>query len=175
LDIVGIPGESENTFANVNWKQKIQIETMGYDISQRTSSSTGTGLVSGGAQVGAMQISKQMDKSTPLLFLNLAKGEPIKVCYIRVVRSGLASASSAVSPDGGLYEAETYTISNAIVSNYSTSGALGPGGLPMESWSLSFSKIQENYVQVGPDGNPVTGSGGGGNAIGYDFGAAVPI
>jgi type VI secretion system Hcp family effector len=170
LDINGILGENESP--NPAWKAKIQIESMGYDISQRTSSSTGSGLVSGGATVGAMQISKQMDKSTPLLFLNLAKGEPIPVCYIRVVRSGQKSGSSAASPYGGLYEAETYTLSDAIISSYSTSGALGSGGLPMESWSISFSKIQENYVQIGPDGNPV---GGAGNAVGYDFGAAKPI
>jgi type VI secretion system Hcp family effector len=169
LDIPGIAGESQSP--NGAWAAKIQIESMGYDISQRTSQSTGSGLVSGGATVGAMQISKQMDKSTPFLFLNLAKGEPIQICYIRVIRSGQRSASNASSPNGGLYEAETYTLNNAIISNYSTSGALGPGGLPMESWSISFTKIVENYVQVGPDGNPITGN----NAIGYDFSQAMPV
>jgi type VI protein secretion system component Hcp len=171
LDIAGILGESEIK-ANPNWYQKIQLESMGYDISQRTSNSTGSGLVSGGATVGAMQISKQMDKSTPLLFLNLAQGQPIPICYIRVVRSGQAAGSSAVSPTGGLYEAETYTISNAIISSYSTSGALGPGGLPMESWSISFTKIVENYVQVDKNGIPL--SGGAGNSVGYDFSTATP-
>jgi type VI secretion system Hcp family effector len=170
LDITGIAGESEST--NATWKGKIQLESMGYDVSQRTSNSTGTGLVSGGAMVGAMQISKQMDKSTPFLFLNLAQGQPIQVCYIRVIRSGQATGSSATSPNGGLYEAETYTLSNAIISNYSTSGALGPGGLPLESWSISFSKIVENYVQVDKNGNP---TGGAGNAVGYDFAAAKPV
>jgi type VI protein secretion system component Hcp len=170
LDITGIPGESESP--NPAWKSKILIDSMGYDISQRTSNSTGTGLVSGGATVGAMQISKQMDKSTPLLFLNLAQGQPIPVCYVRVIRSGQAAGSTAASPNGGLYEAETYTLSNAIITNYSTSGALGPGGLPMESWSLSFSQIVENYIQVDKNGNPVTG---GGNAIGYNFATATPV
>ena len=169
LDIAGILGESESP--NPAWKAKIQIETMGYDISQRTSNSTGTGLVSGGATVGAMQISKQMDKSTPFLFLNLAQGQPITTCFVRVIRSGQAAGSSAASPNGGLYEAETYTLTNAIISSYSTSGALGPGGLPMESWSISFSKIVENYIQVDKNGNPLSG---GGNAVGYDFAQAMP-
>lgn len=170
LDIPGVAGESKSP--NGNWNAKIQIETMGYDISQSTSGATGSGLVSAGAEVHAMQISKQMDKSTPYLFLNLAKGEPIPVCYIRVVRSGQQSGSTAVSPTGGLYEAETYTLSNAIITNYNTSGATGPGGLPMESWSLSFNKIVENYVQVDKSGSPISGSG---NAVGFDFASATPI
>jgi type VI secretion system secreted protein Hcp len=167
LDIPGIMGESESP--NAQWKAKIQVETMGYDISQRVSNGTGSGLVSGGATVGAMHITKQMDKSTPFLFVNLAKGEPIRTCYLRVVRSGQATVSSDVN--GGLYEAETYTLSNVVISSYSTSGALGPGGLPMESWSLSFSKILENYVQTDKDGNPIAK----GNAIGFDFSQATPI
>jgi len=165
LDITGIPGESKSPVAN--WNQKIQIESMGYDISQRTTNGKGSGLVASGATVGAMHITKQMDKSTPLLFLNLAKGEPIPMCYVRVVRSGQASISTDVN--GALYEAETYTLSNVVISSYSTSGSLGPGGLPMESWSLSFTKIQENYVTTDAKGNPIAQ----GNAAGFDFSQAT--
>jgi type VI protein secretion system component Hcp len=167
LDIPGIQGESQSP--NGNWNMKIQLETMGYDISQRVTNGKGTGLVAGGATVGAMHITKQMDKSTPNLFVNLAKGEPVPLCYIRVVRSGQATVSSDVN--GGLYEAETYTMSNVVISSYSTSGSLGPGGLPMESWSLSFTKIVENYVQTDPKGNPVAA----GNSMGYDFSQATGV
>ena len=166
LDIPGIVGESMSP--NGAWNTKIQIESMAYEIKQRTSNSTGTGLVSGGAKVDPMQISKQMDKSTPFLFLNLAKGDAIPVCYIRVIRSGQASGSA---PNGGLYEAETYTLSNAKITSYSTSGSLGPGGLPMESWDISFTAILENYVNIDKNGNPIAGN----NAIGFDFAGAKPL
>lgn len=170
LDIPGVQGESMSP--NATWNAKIQIATMGYDVTQTTTGGTGTGLVANGAQVAAMTLSKSMDKSTPYLFQNLIQGEPIPIVYVRVIRSGQKSGSSTVSPTGGLYEAETYTLSNAIISNYSTSGALGPGGLPLETWSIAFTKIVENYVTVDPTtGNPISG----GTPVGYDFSQATPI
>jgi type VI secretion system Hcp family effector len=167
LDIAGIAGESKSPVAN--WNQKIQIESMDYGIKKRTTNGKGSGLVASGAEVEAMYITKQMDKSTPQLFVNLAKGEPIPICYVRVVRSGQATISTDVN--GALYEAETYTLYNVVISSYGTSGSLGSGGLPMESWSLSFTKIQENYVPTDAKGNPIAGN----NAKGFDFAQATPF
>jgi type VI secretion system secreted protein Hcp len=112
---------------------------MGYDVSQKTSLEAGSGLIAGGAIFGPMQISKVMDKSTPLLWAKLCAGEPISTVTIRVSRSGGAA---------GPFEAEKYILENVIVTSYHTSGSPGPGGLPMESWSLAFTAITEVYRTV---------------------------
>jgi type VI secretion system Hcp family effector len=166
LDIQGVLGESQSDVNQATWNEKVQIETMGYDISQRTSQSTGTGLVSGGATVGHMSISKAMDKSTPFLWLQLCQGTPYPTVNLRVIRTGMKNPAT-----GGLYEAETYTMSNVVISSYHTSGALNDGGMPMESWTMAFTQITETYMELNPDGTRKSS----GNVAGFDFagGAAV--
>jgi type VI secretion system Hcp family effector len=152
MDIQGVPGESSGKGpsgkVNTDWDQKIQIETMGYDISQRPTQSAGTGLASGGATVGSMMISKVMDKSTPYLFYQLCSGEPYQTVTIRVTRAGAKDKTW-----DGLYEAETFILQNVIVSSYHTSGALSASGLPLESWSLSFIGISEKYQELTREGD----------------------
>ena len=138
LDVVGILGESISPKVP-NWNQKIDDNSMGYDVSQKTSLEAGSGLIAGGAIFGPMQISKVMDRSTPYLWAKLCAGEPIQTVTIRVSRTGGAA---------GLYEAEKYILENVIVTSYHTSGSPGPGGLPMESWSLAFTAITEVYRTV---------------------------
>ncbi|MGA2197012.1 MAG: type VI secretion system tube protein Hcp [Bryobacteraceae bacterium] len=147
LDVVGIAGESLSPVPN--WKDKIDDNSMGYDVSQKTSLEAGSGLVASGAIFGPMQISKVMDKSTPLLWSKLCAGEPIATVTIRVSRPG----ANAIGPAGGLFEAEKYIMENVVVTSYHTSGSPGPGGLPMESWSLAFTAITEVYRTVDAKGN----------------------
>jgi type VI secretion system secreted protein Hcp len=147
LDVVGIAGESLSPVPN--WKDKIDDNSMGYDVSQKTSLEAGSGLVASGAIFGPMQISKVMDKSTPLLWSKLCAGEPIHTVTIRVSRPG----ANPLGPAGGLFEAEKYILENVIVTSYHTSGSPGPGGLPMESWSLAFTAITEVYRTVDAQGN----------------------
>jgi type VI secretion system secreted protein Hcp len=147
LDVIGIAGESASPVAN--WNTKIDDQSMGYDVSQKTSLEAGSGLVASGAIFGPMQISKVMDKSTPILWAKLCAGEPIPSVTIRISRPGADPLGAA----GGLFEAENYIMQNVIVTSYHTSGAPGPGGLPMESWSLAFTAITENYRVVDPQGN----------------------
>jgi len=147
LDVTAIQGESKSPVAN--WNQKIDQQSMGYSVSQRTSLEAGSGLISGGAIFGPMQVSKVMDKSTPLLWAKLCGGEPIDLVIVRVSRPGATAIGSA----GGLFEAENYCMKNVIVTSYHTSGNPGPGGLPLESWSLAFTAITENYRTVNATGN----------------------
>lgn len=147
LDVIGVAGESMS--AVPNWNQKIDDNSMGYDVSQKTSLEVGSGLIAGGAIFGPMQISKVMDKSTPLLWSKLCAGEPITMVTIRVSRPG----ANPLGPAGGLFEAEKYILENVFVTSYHTSGSPGPGGLPMESWSLAFTAITEVYRTVDAKGN----------------------
>jgi type VI protein secretion system component Hcp len=147
LDVTSVGGESQSPVGN--WNTKIDEQSMGYDVSQKTSLEAGSGLVSSGAIFGPMQISKVMDKSSPILWAKLCAGEPIPSVTIRVSRPG----ADPLGPAGGLFEAENYIMQNVLVTAYHTSGAPGPGGLPMESWSLAFTAITENYRIVDPQGN----------------------
>ena len=165
LDVTGIQGESQSLKPSgavgvANWNKKIDQQSMGYDVSQKTSLEAGSGLVSGGAIFGPMQITKVMDRSTPHLWSKLCKGEPIPTVTIRISRPGAAAMTSGTAA-GGLFEAESYILQNVIVTSYHTSGAPGPGGLPMESWSLAFTAITENYRTVDPTGkiSPVQSNG----------------
>jgi len=157
LDVTSIAGESQSP--NQKWNQKIEIESMQYSIEQTSSGPIGTGMLAAGARFGAMSITKVMDKSTPLLWYKLCAGEPLSVVTIRVSRAGAA---------GGLFEAETYTMENVIVSSYSTSGTPGAGGLPLESWSFSFTRITETYRSVDDQGNLLPAQ-----TAGYDVGSGT--
>jgi type VI secretion system secreted protein Hcp len=135
LDIPGIPGESSHDL-NANWNQKIQIETINYDASQRASIQTGTGLTAAGASMSHISITKAMDKSTPFLFFNLCAGIPIPKMTLRRTRSSGAE---------GVYEDLTIDLSNVLVTSYHTSGERGGSNIPMESISLSVGAITETY------------------------------
>ena len=134
-----IPGESESK--NTTWDKKIQLDNTSWDISQQTTGSTGTGLVTGGAAAGHLTFTKAMDKSTPLLFAQLCSGSPISTCYIRVVASGSSSTTY-----GGLYEKETYQLNNVIVSRYGTGGA---GGSSADGHPLTDAPPQTDRIRVG--------------------------
>jgi type VI secretion system secreted protein Hcp len=147
LDVLSIDGESQSP--NTNWNNKIDEQSMGYDVSQRTSLEAGSGLVSSGAVFGPMQVTKVMDKSTPLLWAKLCGGEPIDSVTIRISRPG----ANTTGVQGGLFEAETYAMKNVIVTSYHTSGSPGPGGLPLETWSMAFVSITETFRTVDKKGN----------------------
>jgi type VI secretion system secreted protein Hcp len=157
-----IDGESQSP--NQDWNAKIEIQHMHYSISQDTSLQTGTGLVSSGAKVSHVDISKVMDKSTPMLWFYLCSGQPLDMMTIRVSRPG------AAGPNGGLFEAESYIMENVIVSSYSTSGSPGAGSMPSESWTFSFTKITEKYQTVDDTGRlqPM-------QPAGFDFGLGTAV
>ena len=145
LDITGFAGESQSP--NPNWNGKIEVFSMDYDIHQKASAQVGSGMVASAAEFHPMTITKVMDKATPLLFAQLASGQMIKVpVTIRNSRPGANNVAGA--PAGGLYEAESYVMTNVTIHSYATSGTPGPGGLPLESWSFSFTAITENYQTV---------------------------
>jgi len=169
LDIVtpaGIVGESKS--ANPNWDKKIEITNLNWSVSQTTSQNRGKGLVSSGAKVGHLSISKVMDKSTPLLWFYLAAGMPIDQMFIRVNRPGLAGGANAAN--GGVFEAETKEYDNVIVSSYNTSGSPGSGGLPAEHWTFSCTKVKLTTQTVSPSGVLQPSK-----THGYDFSTGTPF
>ncbi|MGA1996455.1 MAG: type VI secretion system tube protein Hcp [Bryobacteraceae bacterium] len=170
LDIPNIPGESASP--NPNWNLKIEVQSAGYDLSQNASAQAGSGMIASQVSFSPMHITKAMDRSTPHLFGKLAAGEPIATVTLRVSRPGGSKTGVAgAQGQGGLFEAETYTMSNVIVTSYHTTGTPGPGGLPMESWTFAFTAINEKFQTV-----DVTGKLNPPASAGYDIagGAALP-
>jgi type VI secretion system Hcp family effector len=137
LDIAGIPGESVST--NANWNNKIEVQYFSYGVSVDHSMEVGTGVVASGAQVGHFNITKVMDKSTPLLFAQLCGGQTLTDVYLRVTQPG---------PGGQPYESEQYHMQWVVVSHFQTSGAPGMGSLPQENWQLSFIAMTETFQDV---------------------------
>ena len=107
LDITSIPGESASS--NANWNNKIEVQYFSYGIAVDHSMEVGTGVVASGAQCGHFNITKVMDKSTPLLFAQLCSGQTIKDVYLRVTQNG----------PSGAYESEQYHMQWVVVSHYS--------------------------------------------------------
>jgi type VI protein secretion system component Hcp len=137
LDIAGIPGESVS--ANANWNNKIEIQYFAYGIAVDHSMEVGTGVVASGAQCGHLNITKQMDISTPLLWAQLCGGDTIPDVYLRVTQPG---------PAGQPFEGEQYHMQWVVVSGFQTSGTPGSGNLPQENWQLSFIIMTETYQEV---------------------------
>ena|ERR1017187_317307 len=158
-----IEGESQSP--NPDWNMKIEIQSMHYSISNPPSPDMGSGLISAGATVSHMDITKVMDYSTPMLWYYLCSGIPLPLMTIRVSRPGAKGGK-----DGGLFEAESYIMENVIVNHYSTSGQPGAGGLPSESWMFSFTKITEKYQTV--DGNGTLQPM---QPAGFDFGLGTSV
>ena len=88
--------------------------------------------------VSEVTITKEMDESSPYLFLESVVGKG-KTVNIHLVQTG----------DGG--ELETYMeydLENSLVSNYSVSSG---GDRPIESVGLSFTKLVMRYIPTAND------------------------
>ncbi len=141
LEIDGIPGESKD----VGHPNTIAVDTFSFGASN--SGPVGTGGGGGGAgRVSFSEISfkKTIDKTSPLLYLNTANGRPIRTAVLFVRKSG----GTTGRPPADFY---TITLSDVRVSSVQTSG--GNGDVPVESFSLTYGKIEFSYSAQKPDGS----------------------
>ncbi|MBV8466382.1 MAG: type VI secretion system tube protein Hcp [Burkholderiales bacterium] len=79
-------------------------------------------------------LSKMTDQATPAMFQAVCEGTPITQAVITIGRN---------QGDGTVMEHMKYTLKEVLIANLSTSGG---GGMPMDTFSLSFSNIQIEYV-----------------------------
>jgi type VI secretion system secreted protein Hcp len=152
LKIDGIDGESKDA----KHKNEIDIESFSLGESQVGTSHSGGG--SGGGKVNMQDpqfTSKYMSKASPKLFLACANGEHIKKAVLICRRAGKEQQ-----------EYLKWTFSDLLISSYHSAGHSGGDGLPTESFSLNFTKIEFEYKEQKPDGTL-----GGSTQAGYDVGA----
>lgn len=159
LKIEGIDGESTDD------KHKDWIEILSYNwgCSQQASASQSTsgGATTQRADFADFSIVKTMDKATPKLFLECAKGTHIPSVTLELCRAG-----------GDKLKFMEYKMTNVIISSVNVGGAGGAGGGDStESVTFNYGKIEQNYIQQ----KRADGTGGGNVPGGWDLQANKPV
>jgi type VI secretion system secreted protein Hcp len=127
LKLDGIPGES----ADAKHKGEIDVLSWSWGESQPVPASPGGGGA-GKVAMTDLHVSANLSKASPQLLLACAAGTHIKGAVLTGRKGGKAQA-----------EFLTFSLSDVLVSAYQTGGATAEA--PLDSISLSFSKIEMTY------------------------------
>ena len=139
LKIEGIPGESFDE----THRGEIEVLAVALGVLQpQLQRFAGGGASASKTEISPITITKPVDKSSPLLFLNCATGKRLPTATITARKLGEAA-----------YDYFTITLSDVLISSLSQSAS--EGGIT-EAVSLSFSKLTLTYVPQNPDGRPGT-------------------
>jgi type VI secretion system Hcp family effector len=151
LKIEGIKGES----SDAKHPGEIEIQSFSWGVSQAVTGATsgGGGRTTQRADISDFNVMKTMDAASSGLFYHCAAGKHIPSIVVSLHRAG---------EDKQLYA--QYTLHDVIVSGYQTSDSSG-SGLPAESVSFNFSKIEMKYSQL----DPKTGKPSGNLSSGWDL------
>ncbi len=137
LVLDGIPGESNDR------AHPAAIEIVSFSFGAANSGRVGApGTGAGKVSFSDISFSKVIDKASPLLYLRTANGA-------RIPKATLFLRTTSSNP---VLEYYTVTLSDVLVTSMVTSGSSG-GGVPNESFSLSFGKIEFSYRPQKPDGS----------------------
>jgi len=128
----GIDGES-TTEGHEKWS-----EVLSYSRGASNPASFASGAASGRVNFADFSFTKLVDKSSPTLRFDLADGKMIDQALFDVVTTGAKTQTFL-----------QYKFSDVLISSYSVSGAAG-GGIPMESLSFAFGKVQGTYWPQDP-------------------------
>src|SRR5262245_3180885 len=126
LDIDGIKGESQDS----KHKDKIEIESCSFGLSQTGSFVVGSGGGSGKASFQDIHFTALVSIADPLLLNACASGKHLPKAVVTFRKAG-----------GEQEEYLVITLTDVLVSSYQLGGSSG-GSLPSCSFSLNFSKIQ---------------------------------
>ncbi|NZA28595.1 type VI secretion system tube protein Hcp [Luteimonas sp. SJ-92] len=139
LEIDGIKGES----LDEKFKDSVEIDSWGFTTTNMGGTGRGGGGGTGKAEVSDLQFNKQADKSTPLLMKASFAGDHIKKAVLHCRKAG---------GKGGQVEYMTITIEDFMVSSYQTGGGGGASSIPMDSFTLNFTRIKYEYKPQKEDG-----------------------
>jgi type VI secretion system secreted protein Hcp len=149
-----VEGESTDS----KHKGEIELESWSFGVFNQSSTLQGGGGGAGKAEPQPFMLTKKNDKSTPRLAQAVAMGDHFKAAIITVRKAG-----------GAQQEYLTITLNDVYISSYQVGGS-GNGQLPMETCSLNYSKIVQEYKEQKADG-----SLGGSVKLGYDWAKQVKI
>lgn len=137
LKLEGIEGESNDD----KKKNHIEIDSFQFGGSNTGSFSTATGGGTSKVNLQDIHFTKHIDKSSPNLFSVLTTGKHIDKATVTVRKAG-----------GDPKDYFTITLTPCLVSSYNISGHDG-GGMPQESFSLNFDKVEFEYKTQDDKGN----------------------
>jgi type VI secretion system secreted protein Hcp len=142
LKLDGVTGESTRKGAE-GW---IQIMSFSWGAANPVSLGTGTGGAgSSKVTISTINVIKQTDSSSPLLFQ--------KCCAGTHYPTGIVSIRKASGTDTGL-EYFKIEMTEVFVESIQVSGSSGGDDTPTESVSLAFGSIKETYQPQKVDGTP---------------------
>ena len=156
LDYEGIKG---NVTAD-GYKDHIAVESVQFGVGRGISMEAGnlSNRESTRPSLSEITLSKAADNSVTAIFKEAVTGSAGKKVVIKFVRTGADKVQEYMD----------YTLEDCLVSNYSISAS--SEGEPMESVSLSYSKIMINYSdfdKTNKSGNP--------QRVGYNLESAKPL
>jgi type VI secretion system secreted protein Hcp len=145
LKLEGIKGES----TDAKHKDEIEIESFSWGATQPGSFSTGGGGGAGKVAFQDIHFTSRVSVASPNLMVACASGQHIKIATLTVRKAGKD-------------QQEYYIIklSDNLVSSYQSGGSEGSNALPVDQFSINFSKIEFEYKSQKPDGSlgaPVKG------------------
>jgi len=151
LKLDGVEAESTDD------KHKGEIEVLSFSWGVSNAGTAGRGGGQGGGKSAATDLSfvKQLDKSSPTLYIACATGQHFKNAVLTCRKAG-----------GGQQEYLKFTLEDVFISSHVTSGSGGGDIVPTESVTLNFAKMEHSYKE-----QKVDGSLGGEVKQKYDFAA----
>jgi type VI secretion system secreted protein Hcp len=136
LKIDGIPGESTDS----KHGKEIDVESWSWSESNGGGSGMGSGHGAGKVTMNDFSFSMRTNKASPKLMLNCANGAHIKDALLTCRKAGKEQQ-----------EYLKIKFSDLLVSSYQTGGSRGDV-VPMDSITLSFTKVEFTYSPQKPDG-----------------------
>lgn len=135
LKIEGVDGEATDK----EHSKHIEIESWSFGGSQESGRSTGTGGGHGKTHLGDLHLTKEMDKSSPILFKLLCDNKNFPTVTMTQRKSGANQKDflKITLKDAGLTSVQS----------------AGSSGIPKESISFSFAKIDIDYKAQNENGS----------------------
>lgn len=137
LQITGVAGES----TDAKHKGWMDVESWSWGETNAGQAASGGGAGAGRVQMQDLHFSTRVSKASPALFLACASGQHMKEARLAGVHAGAMQQ-----------EFLTWTFSDVLVTGYQTGGA-DDDVVPMDSVSLSFSKVRVEYKAQKADGS----------------------
>ena len=131
LKIDGVQGES----TDISHKDEIGVLSWSWGVSHPSGAGTGSGGGAGKAAFQDFQFVTRVSKASPVLFLSCATGTHHKDATLSGVRTSAGSKSA---------DFLKYKLSDVTLTSVQQSGS--EDGVPVEQFSLNYSKIEVSYV-----------------------------
>jgi type VI secretion system secreted protein Hcp len=138
-----IKGEAQQK----GYEGQIEILSFSWGVSQAGGFSYGTGGTSSQANLQDLSVSFRHGPASPKLMLNCATGKHLTSVVLTCLRA-------SDKPEKYL----EITLTDVVISSYQTGGS--GDDLPIESMSLNFAEIKEEYFEQKDDGSVVSAGSG---------------